>query len=145
VRALYDWNSLNLNPGNRADDDSAITTVLLDQTRLDTPRHKLAAQLGWFRETNDRLTKNVNNLARAGSILEVDVNERRLDGSPNPNFLRPFIASGRPSLLESGVDRNTYRVQLLYQIDRREDKNWLRWIGLHQLSAYGEYKRYATG
>lgn len=142
-RRYYDWTSINLNAGNRVEDDSSMTTVLLDQTLIDNGRHQVAVQMGWFRETNERLTANANNLARAASILEVDVNERRLDGTPNPNFLRPFIATGFPSTAQSGVDRNTYRAQMLYQLDARKESNWRRWIGLHRLAAYGEYKEYA--
>lgn len=143
-RNLYDWTSINLNANNRTSDDSVMASVLLDQMFLNTQHQTLALQLGWFRETNDRSSMSGNTLARAGSVIEVDVNERRLDGSPNPNFLRPFIAVGSPSTMTGGVDRDTYRAQLLYQLDFRQEKNWLRWLGQHQLSGYAEYKDYAT-
>ena len=73
--------------------------------------------------------------------LYVDVNERMVDGSPNPYFLRPFIGIfGVKATVNSPLRRETTRVQLAYKLDLRGEKNWLRWAGMHQFSAFGEYK-----
>src|SRR5207245_206274 len=40
-RALYDWSSINIAAQNRFSDESHTTSVLLDQSLLDTPRQKL--------------------------------------------------------------------------------------------------------
>jgi len=145
-KRIYDWTSLNLAAPNRVRDDSGIATALLDQVLLDTPRHSLAFQAGWFRETNERYQftplSDTSQLQGVG-VITVDVNERRLDGSSNPNFLRPYVAVGFPSEKTGLLARDTYRGQLVYKLDlRRESSRW-RWLGLHELSGYAEYKHYA--
>ena len=142
-KSIYDWTKINLTAGSRVEDNSAMTTALLDQVFIDTPRHSLAFQAGWFREVNDRnyfTPFAVTSLSRGAGIIEIDINERRLDGSPNPNFLRPYVAAGSPVTTTGGVDRDTYRGQLVYGLDLSHEKGWLRWLGRHQVSAYGEYK-----
>lgn len=144
-RRIYDWTKVNLAAANRVRDDSAISSVLLEQVLLDTPRHSLAFQAGWFRETGER--KQFTPLAdtsqtQGNGVVTVDVNERRLDGTPNPNFLRPYVAVGFPTESLSSVSRNTYRGQLGYKLDLRPEKSPLRWLGMHQVSGYVEYKDY---
>ena len=68
------------------------------------------------------------------------MNERLIDGTANPYFLRPFIQLDRPYVYKQPLDRDTYRAQLAYRLDLRRETNLLRWLGLHQMSAYGEYK-----
>jgi hypothetical protein len=64
-----------------------------------------------------------------------------VDGTPNPFFLRPYIALWNIKGMAGGpFERETYRGQLAYKLDLREEKNFLRWIGMHQLVGYGEYK-----
>ena len=144
-RSIYDWTSVNLAATNRVRDDSAMSTVLLDQVFLDTPRQSLAFQAGWFREAGERyqFTPLADTSQTQGNgVITVDINERRLDGSPNPNFLRPYVAVAFPSPSTSFLSRDTYRGQFVYKLDLRKEKSRLRWLGMHQVSAYAEYKDY---
>ena len=144
-KGIYDWTSVNLAAANRVQDDSGMTTVLLDQVFIDTPRHSLALQAGWFRESNERyqfMPLSDTSQTQGVGVITVDVNERRLDGTPNPNFLRPYVAVAVPRPVQSFLARDTYRGQLVYKLDLRTEKSPWRWLGMHQMSGYAEYKHY---
>ena len=76
--------------------------------------------------------------------MQVDVNERMLDGAPNPYFLRPFIGVAEPITQSIPQRWDTYRAQLAYQLDLTRETGVLRWLGLHQVTAYNEYKNRLT-
>ncbi len=141
---LYDWSSINLAAVNEQDETTRTTYLQLEQIIFDTPRHMLAVQAGYFLEDSRRFTRNI--MGTAGSsgatgFLHVDVNERMVDGSPNPYFLRPFIGIfGIKGTVNSPLRRETSRLQLAYKLDLRGEKNLLHWLGMHQFSGYGEYK-----
>ena len=82
----------------------------------------------------------------ATGFLYMDANERLLDGSPNPFFLRPYVGfwnskgvSGGPSL------RETYRAQLAYQLDLRQETSLLRWLGNAKPDYYAYVREYWRG
>ncbi len=143
-KSIYDWSEINLAAANRFNENAQIATATLDQWVFDTERQSLAVQLGWFRESAERFTRNTvgqsAGSANSTATLQVDVNERLLDGSPNPFFMRPFIGITSNSFHNRPLDRDTYRAQLAYTLDLRREKGLLRWLGKHQVSAYGEYK-----
>jgi outer membrane receptor protein involved in Fe transport len=144
-RRIYDWTSANLAAANRVRDDIASSSVLLDQVFIDTPRHSLAFQAGWFREAGEQyqFTPLADTSQTQGvGVITVDINERRLDGTTNPNFLRPYVAAAFPTQVLSFLSRNTYRGQLVYKLDLRTEKSPLRWLGMHQVTGYAEYKDY---
>ncbi len=142
-KAIYDWSSINVAAMNRFEDKSQTTSLVLDQSILQTRRQTLDLQLGLFRENSDRFQNNfLGSLGPAGfaSVVTIDVNERLLDGAPNPYFLRPFIQIRTPRSQRQPLDRDTYRTQLAYTLDLRKETNLLRWLGQHKMSGYGEYK-----
>ena len=142
-RNLYDWESVNLSSVNFVDDDDRIATAELEQIFFNNGRHLVAAQLGWFRETAKRYNRNlVGNAASAGigSLLQIDVNERLLDGSPNPYFLRPFLGIAEPHSLRDTFDSDTYRAQVVYKMDFSQERGWKAWLGELRLVGYSEYK-----
>ena len=143
-RAIYDWSSINVAAMNRFDDKTQTLSLILDQSLLQTPRQTLDLQLGCFRENADRFTRNLLGSLSPGqgfaSTVTIDVNERLLDGTPNPYFRRPFVQLSQPQNNQQPLDRDTYRAQLAYRLDLRQEKNLLRWLGLQQVAAYGEYK-----
>jgi outer membrane receptor protein involved in Fe transport len=148
-KAYYDWSSINLAAANRTEESNGMSSVLLEQSILQTNRHTLGLQLGWFHEKDHTAARSpLSTSGLAGIVngltppLQIDVNERMLDGSPNPYFLRPFISSASPGATATSVNRESYRAQLAYRLDLREERNWFHWLGLHQLSGYAEYKRY---
>jgi outer membrane receptor protein involved in Fe transport len=147
-KAIYDWSRFNLAAMNRFEDKTQTSSLVLDQSVLKTRRQTLDFQLGLFRENTDRFMRNflgaLSPASNFSSTVTIDVNERLLDGATNPYFLRPFIQLDRPNTYKQPLDRDTYRAQLAYRLDLREEKNPLRWLGLHQLSAYGEYKNFES-
>jgi outer membrane receptor protein involved in Fe transport len=147
-RSVYDWTKINVSAPNYYEDHAQISVVALDHIFLDTRRQSLAMQLSWYRESNERLSINTISQSPYGNIgvggIAVDVNERLLDGSTNPYFLRPFIASANPYTRSEPRDQDIYRAQVAYKFDFRSDQNWLRWLGLHQVSTYAEYSHTAA-
>ena len=143
-KAIYDWSRFNLAAMNRFEDQTQTSSFLLEQSIVKSTRQALDLQLGIFRENTDRRMRNflgaLSPAANFSSTLTIDVNERLLDGTANPYFLRPFIQLDRPNTYQQPIDRDTYRAQLAYRLDLRPEKSRLRWLGLHQLSAYREYK-----
>lgn len=144
---IYDWSTQNIALLNRAEDHARFASALLDQVVLDTPKQMLAFQLGWFHEDGSRYARNILAAdSRAPGILGfmIDINETRLDGTPNTYFKRPYIPSTLPYDSKSEINRDTYRAQLAYKLDLTGAKNWTRWLGLHQVTAYDEYKHFTT-
>jgi len=143
-RSVYDWKKYNLGAPNYYADRNATTVATLDQVIVDTQRQNLSAQLGWYHETAERTQLTAINQSGFASIgyggLAVDINERLLDGAPNPYFMRPYVSSVDPYWSHSPYDQDTYRAQIAYKLDLTGEKNWLRWLGLHSVSAYSEYK-----
>ena len=140
---IYDWSRLNFAAINRLHEKTATTNLRLEHIFLNTPRHLLAFEAAYFREDSARYRRDLigtANTAGHSGTLYVDVNERMSDGSPNPNLLRPFIGLWRSSSYDNPLQRETYRTQLAYKLDLREEKGVLRWAGMHQVSLYGEYK-----
>lgn len=142
-RSVYDWTSLNLYTPNYFKDQTETSRVTLDQIAFETPRQMLAAQFGWFREDSERFTRFVMaDGATQGTTgqLAVDINERLLDGRPNPYLLRPFIFQAEPRTRSAPLRNDTYRFQSAYKLDFSRDEGWRQWLGRHQLVGYGEYK-----
>ncbi len=141
---LYDWSSVNLASPNYISDKSETYLVTLDQIFLNTRRQMLAAQFGFFREDAERYRHVPIGDAGTGGQngqLWVDVNERHLDGTPNPFFGRPYIGVGEPITSYLPAKWDTYRTQLVYRHDfTQAETKWMKWLGLHQVSPYYEYK-----
>lgn len=140
-KAIYDWSELNLSAPNWVEDKTATSSVLLEQVFISTRRHSLAAQFGWFRESSERNSRNMfAPNSGISTAVQIDMNERWLNGAPNPNFMRPYFNAAIPRTAFAPLDRNTYRAQLAYKLDLGREKRWQRWLGSHHVSAYGEYK-----
>jgi hypothetical protein len=142
-KSLYDWSSVNLASVNRVMDATQTPTIQLDQIFLHTPTQTLAVQLGWMREDSERYQRNLlgigNDNGQSGQLL-VEVNERRLDGSPNPFFGRPYIGQDQPRTTWQPTRWDAYRGQLAYRLDLTREPGLLKWLGLHQVTGYDEYK-----
>jgi hypothetical protein len=142
-KSLYDWSEQNLQAMNRVMDRTFTSSVTIDQNIIDTPMHRIDAQVAFFREDSQRYTRNImgelNANGQSGQLL-IDPNERLIDGSPNPFFLRPYMGVDQPFTTWQPQKWDTYRAQLGYRLDFTKEKSLLRWLGLHQLSGYNEYK-----
>jgi outer membrane receptor protein involved in Fe transport len=142
-KSVYDWSSINLSAPNRLMDRTITTELKGEQEILNTGRQLLVAQASFLREDSQRYARNLLGIANTegqSGQLEIDPNEKLLDGTPNPYFLRPFIASDKPRTFWQPAKWDTYRGQLAYQLDLSHEKSWLKWLGREQLTGYDEYK-----
>jgi outer membrane receptor protein involved in Fe transport len=142
-KSVYDWSSINLSAPNRLMDRTLTTNLQVEQMFLNTSQQLLVGQVAFMREDSKRYQRNLLGLANSegqSGQLEVDPNEKLLDGTPNPYFLRPFIATDKPPTLWLPAKWDTYRAQLVYKLDLTEQKNFLKWLGVQDITAYDEYK-----
>jgi hypothetical protein len=142
-KSIYDWSSVNLAAINRFMDRTAIMMGTIDQNVIDTPMQRLDIQLAAMREDSKRYQRvtvgELNANGQSGQLL-IDINEKNLDGTPNPFFLRPYIGIDQPFTLDMPQRWDTYRGQLSYQLNLTKENGFLHWLGQHQFSAYDEYK-----
>ncbi len=142
-RSIYDWTDMNISAPNRFWDRTTTYYVKVDQILLDTQMQTLAVQGAFVREASDRWTRNLfgvaNDNGQSGQ-LTVDINERLIDGSVNPFFMRPYVASDKPRTQENPQTWDTTRGQLAYRLDLTKENNALKWLGWFQVTGYGEYK-----
>jgi hypothetical protein len=141
---IYDWSSINAIASNSFDQQVNTTMAGIDQTILNTARQQLAAQLSWFREDSPKWHLYFPNGSSGSTYLYIDPNIKRLDGTPNPFFLRPYFGSSDVVTRDSPLLNDTVRAQLSYSLDLSRDKGWFRWLGKHQLTGFGEYKHFVT-
>jgi len=146
-KAIYDWSEHNLQAMNRVWDRTFTSLVQIDQNLVDTRMHRVDAQVAFFREDSQRYQRNImgelNSIGQSGQLL-IDPNERLIDGSPNPFFLRPYMGVVQPFTRSNPSKWDTYRAQIGYRLDFTEEKSALKWFGLHQISGYDEYKYRVT-
>jgi outer membrane receptor protein involved in Fe transport len=140
-KAVYDWENVNMAASGYQIQHAKIANVSLDQSLVNTPRNKVDLNVAWRREDqNDYRRQFIGQLDGVGTTLQVDVNETLPDGRPNPYFLRPFIGGVNPQVFRKPVFNDNYRTQLAYQLDMRQEKNILKWLGYHRAIGYGEYR-----
>ena len=140
-KSVYDYTSVNLSAPNYSTVKGETSSVELEQFFLNTPRHILALQAGWLYErtgTNSRAFLGYSDGGKAQ--IYVDVNEKLLDGSPNPYLGRPYVGGSQPAYRKARNNNENYRGTLAYQLNFTNEKNWQRWLGLHRFSGYGEYR-----
>ncbi len=141
--SIYDWSSINLSAPNYFWDRTLTSNFTIDQMIINTPNQTLAAQASFMREDSQRWARNLigtaNDNGQSGQ-LTIDINERRLDGTPNPFFLRPYLAVDKPRTVSQPAKWDTSRAQLAYRLDLTHEKNLLKWLGWLQLTGYDEYK-----
>ena len=109
---------------NRDDEKLAFT---IEQRVLDN----LFFELGYYKDSvvNDTYGQILNQTA----AIAVDVNERLINGDPNPNFLRPFLYA-RGLGTDSKNDTESWRFTGSYEFDFGEKfDSFLRHLGRHRL------------
>lgn len=142
-KSIYDWSDINLSAPNRFDDRTITANLSVDQIIIDNAMQTLAVQAAFMREDSQRWTRNLVGIANdngQSGQLTIDINERLLDGSVNPFFMRPYLTVDRPRIASTPAIWDTARAQLAYRLDLTHEKSWLKWLGSHQLTAYDEYK-----
>jgi hypothetical protein len=140
-KSIYDWTEVNMAASGYERQKATIANLSLDQGILNTRRNRLDLNLAWRREDQDDYRRMfIGQQDGVGTTLEVDVNEKLLDGRPNPFFLHPFIGGVNPQVFRKPVFNDNYRWQLAYQLDLRHEQNLLKWLGLHRAIGYQEYQ-----
>jgi hypothetical protein len=142
-KSLYDWSSVNITAPNYGRLKGEIWNLDLEQTILKTPRHNLALQVSGMRERIGGADRSfLGSYGNAGGKLQVsiDINEKLLDGSTNPYFLRPYLGYPRPGYKKSRSVTDNYRGTLAYELDLTHERSWLKYLGRHNISGYGEYR-----
>jgi outer membrane receptor protein involved in Fe transport len=144
-QSLYDWTSINLSAPNFIKSRGETSTVQLEQSFLKTERNTLALQASWLRERIS--TRDRRFLGNGAANLQpfIDVNEKLLDGSVNPYFLRTYVGGNAPSLSKTRNNNDNYRATLAYELDLSRERNFLRWLGRNRFSGFGEYREIYGG
>ncbi len=147
-RSLYDYTSLNLAALNYTQVRQNTSMLQLEQIFFSTGRQLLAFQGGLYKEAGVRATDDMWGTGGSGGrtgYIYVDVNERVVDGTVNPNLGRPFLGLYNiRARVDNYSQRETLREQLAYRLDLRKEPNLLRWLGMHTLSAYDERRTTRT-
>jgi hypothetical protein len=140
---VYDYSSINLSAPNSFWDKTTTTNFSIDQIIISSAMQTLAAQAAYMAEDSVRWTRNLvgtsNDNGQSGQLM-VDINERRLDGTVNPFFLRPYIAVDKPRTQENPAKWETGRVQVAYRLDLTSQQNAWKHLGWFQVTGYGEQK-----
>jgi Outer membrane receptor for ferric coprogen and ferric-rhodotorulic acid len=136
-KSFYDWSSINYLAPNYTEDENQTFVAELEQILIDSGRHLVAAKLGWFHQDFERYKRSL--IVSNDTILYVDVNRNRLDGTPNPYFGRPFVAGTEPLLTRTPEEIDTKSLDLAYQWtpERQAGRNW---IGQQRLNFHAEYR-----
>lgn len=143
-KSLYDWSKINFVAPNYAQKKADTYRVTLEQFFINTPMNLLAMQAGWFRQRVNNFSRNF--ISGNSATVFVDVNEKLLNGQPNPYFLRPYIGASEPTTFDTPSLNDNGRVQLAYQLDLTKAKSrWLQLLGTHRVSGYLEGRRITSG
>src|ERR1043165_9339435 len=103
---------------------------------------QLALQAGFRRQDVSNYARNyIGASDGAPAALVIDINERNLDGTANPYFLRPMVTGNAPQGFRKPELNDIWRGTLAYKLDLTKEKNWVKWLGLHQMALYGEGRR----
>ncbi len=135
-KTLYDWSKFNAVSANRGVDRAKTVSAEIEQIAINTPNNLVAARIGAFQQKFSR--DNYNMIDNAESLVYVDVNEKLLDGRPNPFFKRPYIAAATPNIDYRPAHSSIFTADLAYQTLPAKLPSWLSWIGLQRFAAHAE-------
>ncbi len=114
-------------PGNWQTREGSSSTWMLNHSFSEN----FNVEVGYHKDITefDRLTQVIGQ----SNSIQIDPNVTLPNGTPNPNFMRPFIF-GRGVGRYTDEENESFRVQASYELDFEEisDNSWL---GLHRLSA----------
>lgn len=135
-KSIYDWSSQNAVAPNHGTDGAKTYSAEIEQIIFNTPHNLLAARVGAFQQKFSRRSfAMIDNLE---TVIYVDVNEKLLDGRPNPYFKRPYIEADAPSITSSNANSSIETADLAYQLTPGEMPRWLKWIGQQRFGAHAE-------
>lgn len=138
-KEIYDYENINAVAPNWNRDLANSYKLQLEQKLFSTPLQQSYLQVAWRLEDSERFNQNLINET---TNIYVDVNERLLDGSTNPYFLRPYVNAIQRTASNDSVYNDTVRAQLTYALDlSRQEHRWLSFLGRHQANGFYELNR----
>lgn len=135
-KSIYNWSDQNAVAPNHGTDQAKTFTAEVEQILVTTQHHLLAARVGAFQQKFSREAYAA--IDNAETILYVDVNEKLLDGRPNPYFKRPYIEAVSPSITFAPANSTILTADLAYQATPGKLPRWLSWIGQQRFGAHAE-------
>ncbi len=132
-RSIYDWTKYNHLQTNFGQSRAANYNLELEQQILPN----LFFSAGWLRQDIDGVDNYTMNQL-TGATIQIDTNQKRIDGTPNPYFGLPFVSEGVGGGLDTFYSPQTddnYRAMLAYELDLTKQSRWLSWMGRHRLLA----------
>ncbi|ACB77041.1 TonB-dependent receptor plug domain-containing protein [Opitutus terrae] len=90
---------------------------------------RVGLELVYDEQNYDR--RNFNTISYDAATLLVDMQTKLIDGSPNPNFGRPYVASDSVGNNLGHTARESYRATAFAVADFRQKENFLRYLGRH--------------
>jgi len=142
-KALYDWSNINLGAPNYGKLKGETTTMDFQQVILNTPHQNLSFQAAWMHEQlsgNNRTFLGSYGNSGGKFQVSIDINEKLLDGTPNPYFLDPYLGYPRPGYNKSGSSTDDYRATLAYELNLTNEKGWIKYLGRHNFTGLVEYR-----
>jgi outer membrane receptor protein involved in Fe transport len=141
-QSIYDWESVNYAAPNAQYKKADIYQAEIEQWLIKGTTHQLALQMGAMREdiTSDARSY-IGASDGAPASIQVDVNERFLDGTPNPYFLRPYIGGTEVQTFKRPELNEQYKATLAYQFDASRKDGLMKWLGRHNFAAYYEFRQ----
>ena len=138
-KSVYNWEKYNVVAPNHGIDQATTFSAELEQIVFSSQHQLLAARVGAFQQKFSRKTYAfIDNLE---TVIYVDVNEKKLDGTPNPFFKRPYVQATSPSMNYSPQNNTIMTADLAYQLVPSEQPRWLKWIGQQRFAAHSEINR----
>jgi outer membrane receptor protein involved in Fe transport len=137
--SIFDWRHQLLDgPNKREWEDFHVLNASYDQS-WEHSLGRIGFELAYNHEDLTRNWYALLNVNR-GYAINIDLNTTLPIGGPNPNFGRPFVASGSQRNTNHS-ERNTARATTFVELDfaRRSDSA-IKWLGRHSLTGF--YNRY---
>lgn len=134
-KALYDWETINLNAPNHG--EMRNTTYNLELEQQLAPNLFFSA--GWFRQDLDSL-ENYPLSQQATATVLIDTNRNLLNGQPNPNYLRPYVDTQDPDTAQTPQTNEIYRAMLAYDLDFTKNDGFSKWLGRHRFLAFAQHQ-----
>ncbi len=138
-KSIYDWSSINAVAPNNGIDKAETYSAEIEQVVLSTRSHLVAVKAGaFYQKFESNVFGAIDNLE---SVIYVDVNEKTLDGGPNPYFKRPYIQATAPSSTRRPESIDIQSADLAYQFTPNNLPRWLSWIGQQRFGSHAEVDR----
>lgn len=138
---IINYRKYNLSgPNNTQEQDFKVYTARVENTWLNGD---LGVELAYSKEHWEANLAQVQS-ASSGNTLNVDINLVLMNGSPNPNYGRPFIG-GRGFSQGNIIDRESNQAVGFYKYDfAKKHTGWLRHLGGQTLTAVYQNQKNQT-